>query len=258
MVPVPEYDTLEELNDYILQKCIEDEERQVRGQEQAIGEAWKEEQKYLLPLPAKPLDPVVRHSAVVDGYCTVAFKNCHYSVPPQHVGSPLSINSYCDRIEIVKGFDTIVVHPRSYQKDEYVLKPEHYLDLLERRPHAVPYARPLLANEWPAGYWEFYQDMVDSYGVGDAGRNFIRILRSHFKYGSETVASAIKEARELGLANVDLVFAYADREQAKKGAPGPNPVDMGQHPELAGIKVSFFPCPDQYASLLDGGAECEY
>jgi hypothetical protein len=45
MVPVPEYDTLEELNEYILQKCIEDEERQVRGQEQAIGEAWKEEQK---------------------------------------------------------------------------------------------------------------------------------------------------------------------------------------------------------------------
>jgi transposase len=257
MVPVPEYDTLEQLNEYILEKCKEDEERQVKGQELCIGEAWKEEQALLLPLPAKPFDPVVKHSAVVDGYCTVAFKNNHYSVPPQYVGNPLSINSYCDRIEIVQGLETIAVHQRSYQKDEYILKPEHYLDLLEQRPHAVPYARPLLQYSWPDGYWEFYESMVEVYGTGDAGRNFIRILRSHLKYGSETVANAIKEARELGLANVDLVFAYADREHGKRIPPGPGPVNLEQHPELAGIKVSFFPEPEQYGALLDGGVICE-
>jgi transposase len=259
MVPVPEFDTVEKLNEYILEKCKEDEERQVKGQEQNIGDAWKEEQVLLLPLPAKPFDPVVKHSAVVDGYCTVAFKNNHYSVPPQYVGSLLSINSYCDRIEIVKGFDAVAEHPRSYQRDQYVLKPEHYLDLLEQRPHAVPYARPLLSHAWPDGYWEFYRNMVEEYGAGDAGRNFIRILRGHLKYGSEIVANAIKEAQELGLANVDLVFAYADREHGKKIAPGPEPIDLGQHPALAGIKVSFYPGPEQYgAALLDGGAIYEH
>jgi transposase len=258
MVPVPEYDTLEQLNEYILGKCREDEERQVKGQDQKIGEAWNEERALLLPLPAKAFDPVVKHSAVVDNYCTVAFKNNHYSVPPQYVGSPLSINSYCDRIEILTGFEIIAMHQRSYLRDQYILKPEHYLDLLEQRPHAVPYARPLLSHSWPDGYWEFYQSMVIQYGAGDAGRNFIRILRSHLRYGSETVANAINDARELGLANVDLVFACADREHGKRKAPGPEPIELDHHPHLIGIKVSFFPQPEQYGALVDGGTICEY
>lgn len=253
MVPVPEFETLDKLNEYILEKCKDDEERQVSGQEQTIGDAWKEEQGHLLALPARPFDPVVKHSAVADSYCTVAFKNNHYSVPPQYVGSVLAINSYCDRIEIVQGVDVVATHQRSYQRDQYILKPEHYLDLLEQRPNAVPYARPLLSNAWPEGYWEFYEGMVEPYGAGEAGRNFIRVLRAHLKYGSHVVANAIREARELGLANVDFVFAYADRELAKKIGQGPKSIDLARHPELSQVKVTLYPSPEQYgAVLLDG------
>jgi transposase len=248
MVPVPAFDSLAQLNDYILQKCIEDEQRLVDGQEQTIGEAWKKEQAMLLPLPARPFDPAVSHGGLVDNYCTVALKDSHYSVPAKYVGKALTIRAYWDRLQITDGLTVIAEHPRTYQKEEYVLNPEHYLDLLERRPHAIPYARPLVQHAWPPGYWEFYQRMVEGIGPGPAGRDFVRILKTHVKYGSAFVGKAITESMSLGSASADFVIALVDRARLKTTAP--ETTDIDTYPQLAGVRVSLCPSPDQYHALL--------
>jgi len=248
MVPVPAFDSLAQLNDYILQKCLEDEERQVDGESHTIGEAWKTEHPTLLPLPARPFDPAVNHGGLVDNYCTVALKDSHYSVPAQYVGKGLTIRAYWDRLEITDGLAMVAEHPRTYKKDEYILQPEHYLDLLERRPHAVPYARPLLQHAWPDGYWEFYQKMTEDLGPGPAGRDFIRILKSHVKYGAELVGNAIKESAQLGSASADFVIALIDR--ARRITMVPEATDIDTYPQLAGIKVTMCPSPEQYHTLL--------
>jgi hypothetical protein len=252
MVPVPAFESITQLNDYILKKCLEDEARQVDGEDQTIGEAWKKEQPTLLPLPARPFDPAVNHGGLVDNYCTVTLKDSHYSVPPKYVGKGLTIRAYWDRLEITDGLTLVAVHPRTYQKDEYVLQPEHYLDLLQRRPHAVPYARPLLQHAWPDGYWEFYQKMVQHLGPGPAGRDFIRILKSHVKYGATLVGNAIKESASLGSANADFVIALVDR--ARLATAVPDATDIEAYPQLAAIRVTLCPAPEQYQTLLTGGA----
>lgn len=253
MVPVPKFDSIGKLNEYILLKCLEDEQRTVDGEDQTIGQAWEKERPRLLPLPARPFDPVVHHGGLVDNYCTVQLKDSHYSVPAKFVGRGLTINAYWDRLEITDGLTVVAKHPRTYQKDEYVLQPEHYLDLLERRPHAVPYARPLLQHAWPKGYWEFYQKMVQDVGPGPAGRDFIRILKCHVKYGAELVGNAIKESQQLGSVSADFVIALIDRKRMTVLVP--EATDIEAHPHLAGIKVTMCPTPEQYRALLAGGSQ---
>lgn len=256
MVPVPEFETVDELNAYLLEKCRTDDERTVSGQSEPIRAAWQKECQFLLPLPVKPFDPAVQQTGMVNSYCTIPFKNNHYSVPPRYVGKLLTIRSYWNRIEIGTGLEKIASHCRSYGKDEYVLCPEHYLDLLERRPHAIPYARPLVQHEWPEGYWNFYQKMVVSVGPGQAGRDFIRILRCHAKYGGVLVSSVLARIGESGAFNADMVIAAIDRELFRS-APS-EPVDLSTHPELATCRVVMFPEPAAYTALKTGGSAVDH
>jgi len=252
MVPVPEYDTLDQLNAYLLDKCRADDARTVEGQNEPIADAWRKERELLLPLPARPFDPAVQQNGMVDSYCTIPFKNNHYSVPPRYVGKVLTIRSYWNRVEIGTALEKLAQHRRSYGKDEYILCPEHYLDLLERRPHAVPYARPLVQHEWPDGYWDFYQKMVTSVGPGQAGRDFIRILRCHVKHGGALVSAVLARVAESGTFNADVVIASVDRELFK---PTPSePFDLSAHPELANRKAVMFPDLAAYAALRTGGS----
>jgi transposase len=256
MVPVPEFDTLDELNAYLLDKCRADDARTVSGQSESISAAWQKERQFLLPLPAKPFDPAVQQTGMVDSYCTLPFKTNHYSVPPQYVGKVLTIRSYWNRIEISTGLEKVADHRRSYARDEYILRPEHYLDLLERRPHAIPYARPLVQHEWPDGYWDFYQRMVASVGPSQAGRDFIRILRCHVKHGGALVSKVLARVAESDSANADMVIAAIDRDRFHS-VPA-EPVDLSKHPELAACRVVMFPEPSAYTALTSGGSAIDH
>lgn len=248
MVPVPQFDSIDELNAYVLTKCQADDTRTVEGQHQTIAEAFSVDQAHLLPLPARPFDPAVQQPASVDSYCTVALKCNHYSVPAQYVGKILTIRSYSNRVEITTGLEKIAEHQRSFGKDEYILRPEHYLDLLERRPNAVPYARPLIQYEWPPGYWDFYQKLVERFGPSQAGRDFISILRCHVKYGAAAVCVALEEANKLNAANANFIIAAIDRQRFQ--AIPAEPIDLSNHPELLTHRVEMLPKPSQYSALM--------
>ena len=256
MVPVPEFDTLDDLNAYLLNKCRADDERIVSGQKEKICDAWLKEIEFLFPLPTKSFDPAVQQTGMVDSYCTVSFKNNHYSVPPQYVGKVLTIRSYCNRLELGTGLEKVAEHERCFGKGEYILNPAHYLDMLEKRPHALPYARPLLQHKWPDGYWEVYQKMVASLGPSQAGRDFIRILRCHVKYGAALVSSVVARVADSDTVNADLVIAAIDRELFQPTVS--EPVDLSEHPDLATCKVSMFPDPAAYSILKTQGGEHEY
>lgn len=254
MVPVPKFSTIEELNAYILNKCTEDEKRTVDGQKETIGQAWAKEKEHLLPLPAREFDPGVRRGILIDRYQTAVLAGNHYSVPAKFVGKAVWIKSYWRHVEIGTGAEIVAVHDRNYGTDEYVLNPEHYLDTLERKPHAVPYARPLLQHTWPAGYWEFFKAMSEEFGPGQAGKDFIRILRCHVKYGAGPTSAAIAEALALGTANADFVIASVDRQRRERISP--ECFDLSNHPELLQYSV-VIPASDIYQVFLEGGTNNE-
>src|SRR5438067_4384739 len=56
MVTIPEAPSFEALNQVLLERCLQDDQRRVNRQPITIGEAWEQEQPYLHPLPAFEYD----------------------------------------------------------------------------------------------------------------------------------------------------------------------------------------------------------
>lgn len=168
MVPVPKVSSVEEMNQYLLARCRQDNERTVRGQKVSIKEAFAVEQPLLLQLPERRFDSgVVRSNVFSDSYQTVIHESNRYSIPAKFIGKSITVKAYMNKIVLISGGNVIAEHPRKYESECYSLMPEHYLEQLERKPNAIPYARPMLQAGWPTGYWDYYKRLVRSRGSSE-------------------------------------------------------------------------------------------
>jgi transposase len=51
LVPLPKVSSFQELNELLLERCLREDGRRLRGRTKTIGELWQEERARLLPLP---------------------------------------------------------------------------------------------------------------------------------------------------------------------------------------------------------------
>jgi transposase len=256
LVPVPKVQSLEELNLGLMARCIEDGERVVSGQDEAIKEAFERERRLLLPLPERRFDPgTARSNVIADSYQTVVYESNRYSVPARFVGKPLRVRAYMDKLIFATGAQVIAEHERIHERDRFELKPEHYFDQLERKPHAVPFARPLLQATWPDGYWEFYERVVERKGAAEGGKDFVRILRCHLQHGSAVTAQAMRHCENMGLISADAILQVVAQMRFSSGLQ-PEPLDMTTRPALSEYVVELQETV-QYQILI-GGQENEH
>src|SRR5260221_8048653 len=54
LVPIPEAPSFQDLNKQLLERCLQEDARQVARETQSIGEAWGQERAHFLPLPPSP------------------------------------------------------------------------------------------------------------------------------------------------------------------------------------------------------------
>ncbi len=251
MVPVPKVESIEELNGRLLVYCQEDGNRTVAGQTEQIEEAFVKERPLLLKLPQRRFDAgTARNCVIADGYQTVVYDGNRYSVPSKYVGRLLRVRAYLDKLVFSTNVEVIAEHKRSYEKEGYLLKPEHYLEQLERKPHAVPYARPLLQAEWPNGYWDYYRRLVEERGASEGGWHFIRILKCHMEQGAACTLEAVAETVALGLVSADAVLQIVDQQKFKQEHQA-EVLDLSLHPSLSEYTVELG-CTLQYQILLRG------
>ncbi|NBO55642.1 MAG: IS21 family transposase, partial [Actinobacteria bacterium] len=239
LVPVPRVERIEELNEKLLKRCIADGERIVDGTKERIAQAFEREQRSLLTLPERSFDAgTARHCVIADSYQTVGYDSNRYSVPQKFVGIPLRVRAYLDKIVLSTNLEVIAEHERSYKKNDYCLHAEHYLDQLERKPHAVPFAKPLLQTEWPAGYWNFYERLVEQKGASEGGKDYVRVLRCHMQHGAALTGKAVLDCAAVGLISADAILQvvaqarFASRTEV-------TPLDMTERPALREYSVKL-------------------
>jgi len=102
----------------------------------SIGEAWKQEQSLLRPLPKRPFDCCVTRHVHLNGYSQVTYETNRYSVPVEEARSHLILKAYPFHIEILSNQGVLARHERCFGHKQDVFDPLHYLLLLERRPGA--------------------------------------------------------------------------------------------------------------------------
>jgi transposase len=253
MVPIPKIDSFKELNELLRARCQADDERVVDGQERPIGEMWAEERPSLRPLPERDFKCCVTRVVTLNGYSQVVFETNRYSVPTDKARKNLVLKAYPFRIDILDPQEVIASHPRCYGHKQDVLNPFHYLPLLEERPGAFDYAKPIRRwrEKWPPVYEVLLSRLREQWPEGRGVREFIRVLNLHRQHPAELVQQAVEQAIAYGSVHADGV------ELCLHQLTAPDTVvlslDLSDHPQL-GVVGAESPDLACYDRLLEGSA----
>ena len=167
LVPIPSFESFEALNACLEQRCLERMDAKLRGHSETIGQRMERDLETLLPLPPVAYDACEKQAGRVSSLSLVRYKTNDYSAPVAYGHRDVLVRGYVDQVVISCGSEVIAKHPRSYERDDFVYDPIHYLPLLERKPGALDQAAPL--QSW--GVARRVRDAAPASGVphGTAG-----------------------------------------------------------------------------------------
>ena len=196
MVPIPETDSLEILNEKILQECFAHGNHRTAGQQQNINELFNQETEFLLEIPQIPFSNIQIYNRKADKYATVIIDKNRYSVPVKYSGWQLRSLAYFDRVEIFYQNRKIAEHKRLYNNNQWQLNPDHYLELLQQRPLAFHSARAIKQWKklWPESMGKVLQHFCEAQGENHGIKDFISVLMLFRDYPKNDVYSAIEYA----------------------------------------------------------------
>jgi len=226
MVPVPEGETLEELNEKILRQCLGYGSHKMAGRTQSVEELYEEEKAHLLPRPEIAFTNVQIQESRVDKYATVTVDKNRYSVPWRYAGHKLKILMHVDRVEIFSDGKRLAAHERLFANNKWSLAPEHYLELIQRRPMSFNSARPIRQwrEHWPQSLHQLLANFRSSQGETKGIKDFLSVLMLYGQYQAGEIESAVELALEKDISTGEgvkhlLLFA---NETAASVAPLPD------------------------------------
>ncbi len=178
MVPIPEGETLEELNLKMLRECLNYGGHRLSGREKTVNELFEEEKRHLITLPQVRYSNVQTNAGKVDKYATVIIDKNRYSVPGKYVGFKMQVLLFVDRVEIFYGQKRLAVHERLYGNNKWNLDPDHYLELIQQRPMAFNSARPIRQwrEKWPEAMNHLLARFTQTQGESKGIKDFINVL----------------------------------------------------------------------------------
>jgi len=247
LVPVPEADSWEALNRVVEQRCRADRSRHLRGQPATKAQLLEGERPALRPLPAHAFEARRVELGQANSLSLVRFDANDYSVPTAYAHQPITIVGGLDEVRLVCRDRLVARHRRHWGAERVTFDPVHYLALLERKPGAFDYARPL--EQW---------HLPDAFGVlrrrfeaawGPAGvRHFIKVLRLLERCALDDLAAAVGRALAIGATTADAVRVLLEQRREVPVAL----FRLDGRPHLAGVSV---PRPDlgAYHALREGG-----
>jgi hypothetical protein len=163
----------------------------------------------------------------------LTFETNRYSVPCDLARSELVLKAYPFHVEIHSNQGLLARHERCFGYKQDVFEPLHYLPLLEQRPYALEYAKPLRqwrAN-WPENYHLLLRRLREAWPEGRGVKEFVQVLRLHQHYPAREIEQAIEAALNYGCAHFDGV-KHCLEHLGKSAAPLPR-LDLTDHPHLA-------------------------
>jgi transposase len=248
MVPRPRYATWEEFNAHLLIQCQKRRERKLRGHQHTIGERFEKDRERLLSLPPAPYEACDRRSTRVTSMSLVRYRTNDYSVPVEWGHREVLVKGFVHEVVICAANEVIARHSRSYEREDMVFNPLHYLALLEQKTNALDQAAPLAGWVLPEGFAQMHRLMEARLGK-KGKREFVQTLRLLETFALPEVERAIDDALRLGAISFDavkhLLLCRIERRPAR--------LDLENYPHLPAAQVATTAVAD-YLTLLSEGA----
>lgn len=197
MTPVPVADSLDALNGRLLQQCLERRQAVLRRYSQSIGERMQADLAAFMKLPSVAFDPCHMVTGRVSSLSLVRYRTNDYFVPATHAHQEVVIKGYVGRGEVICRGERIAVHPRSYEREDFIANPLHYLALLEDKPRALDQAAPL--DGWVlAEPMHRLRRLMEARSGKEGRREFIQVLRLCERFEQSLVEWAVARALDMG------------------------------------------------------------
>lgn len=205
LVPMPVVPDFDTLNAYLVDCCERDSRERTRWGK-TVHDLWLEEKEKLHPLPKKMPEACVTVGAKVNRRQLVRFAANWYSVPPQYVGKTVTVKAFVFQVIIALSETVIATHTRSYDRDEEMLDPHHYLPVLLRKPGAFERATPIVTWPLPRAYDTYRRRLKERHEGSQGIREYIRILMLLKDHPVDEVTAAVEKALSYGISSSDGVI----------------------------------------------------
>jgi hypothetical protein len=97
----------------------------------------------LRPLPAEPFDTALTLTPRIDLYAQVMVRCNQYGVPTRFIGHRLRVKLSASTVTVFDRSTLVAWHQRAIGKGVKILDLDHYLEILLRKPGALPGATAL-------------------------------------------------------------------------------------------------------------------
>jgi len=204
LVPIPVFESFAALNAHLLECCRRRMRDCLRGHDGTIGERLERDLAALqTPLPA-PYDACEKVATRVSSLSLVRYRLNDYSVPTTYGHRDVLVRGYVHDVVISCGAEVIARHPRSYEREDFVFDPLHYLALIEQKINALDQAAPLAGWRLPEEFMTLRRLLEARMGK-QGKREFVQVLRLMEVFRPGEVAAAVRDAIARGAIGFDAV-----------------------------------------------------
>jgi len=212
---VPKVDSLAKLNELIAAADEADNARLLAGHPVDVGTAFAAEQPTLGPLPAERFETRLTLHPRVDSHSRISVRCSRYSVPASLAGRRVRVLLGASQLTVFDGSRQVAHHQRSNRKGSMTLVLDHYLEVLRRKPGALPGATALAqarrAGTFTAEHEAFWSAARRALGDGAGTRELVEVLLLHRRYPHAQVIAGIAAALRAGAVRADVVAVEVRR-----------------------------------------------
>jgi len=240
--PMPKGQNLKEIQDQVIQRCLDYIRfNKIRSRKMPIATMLDEERKHLMPLPLKPFSAYAETESTVKSDLTFRYDTTKYSIPQEYIGKTVTVRATSYRVEAWYHGKLICSHVRPFIKGEHQYLPEHYLEILTRKPRAISNAAPLKYGALPPELEKFRALNRDK----NKFEQLASILLLGRQVDADVLLPAVDWANRTGSPTYDSVRFYLETRnveisaaQAKENFYSTDVVVVDK-PELAGYDTLY-------------------
>lgn len=171
------------------------------------------ERPALRPLPAEPYDPAVPLRAKADRKARISVRGSRYSVPASCAGRAVEVRLGGATLTVHAEGREVARHERSTSKGAEILVLDHYLEVLSRKPGALPgsvaLAQARASGRFTAAHDRFWKRARRKLGDAGGTRALIEVLLLHRRLPFISVHAALDAVERVGAVDPALVAIEA-------------------------------------------------
>ena len=248
LVPVPRVASWDELNAHLLEQCRKRRQQRLRGQAGDHRRTVREGPCGAAAAAGDAVRSLRQTNGRVSSLSLVRYRGNDYSVPVCWGHREVLVKGYVHEVVISCGAEVIARHPRSYEREDMIFDPLHYLALLEQKTNALDQAAPLVGWELPEEFAQLRR-LLEARLSKRGKREYVQVLRLLETFSMAEVTQAIEDALRMRAISFDAVkhLLLCRIEQR------PPRLDLENYPHLPVAQVATTAASD-YLALLTSSA----